>query len=63
MSGVRTEFGSLVVPGRDECARCGAAEWTEVDDEATSSATEVGVESETGSGVAADPAESAETEE
>ena len=50
VSGVRTEFGSLVVPGRDECSRCGAVEWAEVtrDDDggaATQTETEAGNES------------------
>ena len=30
VSGVRTEFGSLIVPGRKGCPRCGAAKWAEV---------------------------------
>ena len=29
MSGVRTELGSLVVPGRRKCPRCGATEFVE----------------------------------
>ena len=31
-SGIRTEFGSLVVPGREKCPRCGSTEFVEAAD-------------------------------
>ena len=53
-SGVRTEFGTLVVPGRDGCPRCGATEWTEVTD-GTESSPEAGGDSRAATERAVDP--------
>ena len=36
VSGVRTEFGSLVVPGHEGCPRCGSGDLSEVTDDAES---------------------------
>ena len=38
-SGIRTEFGSLVVPGQEKCPRCGSTEFVEVADEEASTGT------------------------
>ena len=39
-SGIRTEFGSLVVPGQEKCPRCGSTEFIEAADGEASTGTE-----------------------
>ena len=57
-SGVRTEFGSLVVPGREGCPRCGSADLAEV-----TSGGEAASEAETPAGAGIDPETGTRTED
>ena len=57
-SGVRTEFGSLVVPGREECPRCGSSDLVEA-----TNGGEVASESKTPAGAEIDPETGTRTED